>query len=350
MSPFSVAPEFDAPFGGKETSATLPAQMAAIIETGKVPNALLLTGNPDTGRRAASERFFQALNCKKTGPDRLIPCNTCRPCKKILNGQHPDIITITPEKERIRIAPIREISLATAVKPHEALYRMMLIDRADTMTPEAANALLKILEEPPMGTFFVLLSNKLSSLLPTVISRCRHLSFKPISAKTIAQTLVYDYDSDEALATIAANLSDGSLKKARLFINTSDLDPETDWIKRREWLIKGITLLMLAPENKFQDRSAALFMAEKLGKEPELLADSMAVIRTWIRDIALFRFNPGAVINVDFSNLLKSLTEHLGLEKPFLWIKALHDTEKKMRANTVPRVTLEDFLLKLSSV
>ena len=157
----------------------LPQDLVALLATLKIPNALLFVGNPDLGKVEAALAFARALNCQQEKKGGHLACDRCRSCKKILSSMHPDIICVAPVKEKIKISQIRQIYGQIKAKPHEAKFRMVLIQGAESMNPEASNALLKILEEPPERTFFILTADRIDGLLPTILSRCRQVTFSP---------------------------------------------------------------------------------------------------------------------------------------------------------------------------
>ncbi len=131
---------------------TALSELDRISETRKIPNALLFTGLPGSGKKQAAYRFAKAVNC---AGKRAQPCNQCRSCRKINTNQHPDMIVVAPAKSQktVLISQIREMIARTGTRPHEASYRMVLITEAGQMNPQAQNALLKELEEPPEKLF-----------------------------------------------------------------------------------------------------------------------------------------------------------------------------------------------------
>ncbi|MFH1154254.1 MAG: DNA polymerase III subunit delta' [Pseudomonadota bacterium] len=329
----------------------LPTSLMWLLKTGKIPNALLLTGNPGSGRLSAAMETAMSLNCLTEQPlaDRGKPCGTCLQCRKITSGSHPDIIEISPLKDRIRISQIREVFSQISVKPHEARWRMILIPNAGKMNSEAANALLKMLEEPPARTFFVLIAGALTDLLPTVISRCSHIRFKPISRDEVLEILTLEHGVDAREASVAASLADGSVETALKLINRLKTDPAVNWVGRRKWLIQETAHLTSRGKKPGRDTCRALPLAEQVSRETDLIADSLAIIRSWLRDLAVYRYSPTAIINSDFRELLEAQSRDVSLQRVMSWVDDLHTAEKGLLSNTVPRVTLEHFLLKLTS-
>jgi len=328
--------------------------LEAILYSGRLPNALLFTGNWDTGKKELAHLFAMALNCRELGRKETLagkkgalePCMHCGSCKKRIADMHPDVIVITPEKDKIKISQIRGIYTVISSTPHEADQRMVLVVDAHTMNPEAGNALLKILEEPPTGTFFILTAQDLTGLLPTIISRCRHLRFNPTPLAVLAHELQKNTGSNPDQTAIAAETADGNMEMTRQFLNL-DKACTTDWIHRRKWLIIALTRLMHNSARGITDATQALFLAERLARETGELKMILTLINTWIRDIMVMAHDPKQVINKDYSDLLQELVNTLPREKAAQWIKALHTVEKRLTANVTPRLTLECFFLEI---
>jgi DNA polymerase-3 subunit delta' len=203
-------------------------RLNGFIQSGNIPHALLFTGIEGIGKKKTALAFAMALNCKtiagrqsmKNEPNE--PCGTCRPCKKIAAGHHPDVITIEPEQSLIKISAIRDLGNALAVKPYEALQRVVVIDQAQAMNPQAGNSLLNLLEEPPAKTILILIAVNTYSLLPTIVSRCQQISFKPIPDQVLGEYLGQKGIPPEK-ADILGKLANGSYAKAQNLA-------ETDWL------------------------------------------------------------------------------------------------------------------------
>ena len=150
--------------------------LARSIERGTLPPASIFAGPAGVGKRAAAIAVAQALNCLT--PKSGDACGVCAACTRIARGVHPDVLVVEPgDSGNIRIEPIREAVDRTAFKPFEGKRRAVIVDEADAMVPQAQNALLKTLEEPPASSVFILVTARPDSLLPTVRSRCIRLWF-----------------------------------------------------------------------------------------------------------------------------------------------------------------------------
>lgn len=146
--------------------------LAKIIKNQRIANAyIFIGGNPEEKYRQTVD-FCKYLNCSQKSA-----CLQCPNCTKIAKGIHPDVITISPDKKNIKIDQIREIKKHVKYGPNESNYLFVIIKNADSLSEEAANSLLKILEEPPEGTVFILLVEMASRVLPTIASRCQKIFF-----------------------------------------------------------------------------------------------------------------------------------------------------------------------------
>lgn len=150
------------------------------LNSGKISHAYLFIGPENTNKSAEAEEFISSLCCiaKKDGK----PCNKCAVCRQIKKKKYHEILYIAPLKEQILIGQIREIKLFLAKKSYEAGWRIILIEKAHSLTKQAANSLLKILEEPGKRQMLILLAEKTNTLPLTVISRCQIVKFLPNSS------------------------------------------------------------------------------------------------------------------------------------------------------------------------
>lgn len=187
-----------------------------MTETGKLPHAILITGEEGIGKKTAAKYLALSVLCEKRKGE---PCLVCSSCKKIISDIHPDIISLFPDASGIyKIADIRELRTSASVRPNEAEYKFYIIDKADAMNKNAANSLLKCMEEPPEGTVFVLLSDNEKALMPTVLSRSIRFRLSPLNEEYFSE---YFGEKGEELFA----LSGGNLGKAKLLKEKSAEKP-----------------------------------------------------------------------------------------------------------------------------
>jgi DNA polymerase III subunit delta' len=170
----------------------------------RLAHAYLITGPDHIGKTHLALEFAAALNCN--GEE--SPCHHCTPCRKTMQGTHPDVQVIKPESARLKIDQIRRLQYDLALSPHEGRRRVCVISQFERATTEAANALLKTLEEPPRHVVLILTASDASLLLPTIVSRCQILPLRSVPTPIIEATL-RERTEDEAKVQLVAALAGG---------------------------------------------------------------------------------------------------------------------------------------------
>src|SRR3989338_559843 len=188
---------------------TLSAHLAA----GTTAGAYLFAGPEGGGKRRLALELAKALNCTSDGSR---PCDTCLTCQHIAKGNHPDVHRVAPggASNQIKIDDIRHVLERIALRPYSARVQVAILEGAHRLTEEAANSLLKSLEEPTATTCFVLTTEQLSDCLLTIVSRCQVVRCHPLSAQTLAQHLVNAQGCEPKRAAVIASLSHGSMARA----------------------------------------------------------------------------------------------------------------------------------------
>ncbi|QDT96389.1 DNA polymerase III subunit delta' [Gimesia aquarii] len=203
------------------------------LSRSRLPHALLFVGDAGIGKKRVAQHLAQCLFCQQTPADQLVCCNVCNSCKQMAAGTHPDLISVEcpPDKAVLPLNLIigkdeqrgREgICYEMSLRPMLGDRRIAIIDDADKMNAESANALLKTLEEPSANYLMILIANELDAILPTIRSRCQSIRFRPLSDEDVAELLIEQQlvDSDDR-ATQVARLAEGSLNTARQLLDES---------------------------------------------------------------------------------------------------------------------------------
>ncbi|MFH1485241.1 MAG: DNA polymerase III subunit [Chloroflexota bacterium] len=190
-------------------------QAVALLENGlrnyRLSHAYLLVGPKHIGKMTLGVKLAQALNCDGDLP----PCGDCGSCQRIAAGKHADVHVVslhsedTKNKVEVGIDRVREIQRIASLKPFEGRYRAVIIDEAERLSTEAANCLLKTLEEPPANVVILLLTANEAVLLPTVVSRCQKLELRPIGVGVLEHALAERWSLPPDKARMVARLSGG---------------------------------------------------------------------------------------------------------------------------------------------
>jgi DNA polymerase-3 subunit delta' len=330
--------------------------LTTLLRNGTLPHALLFTGIEGVGKQAAAVALAMACNCQRELPEfkaddrsgqdpvnssgefNLITmggCGVCNSCRKIAAGNHPDIIRIQPIGPFIKIDQIRALLQTLTMKPYEARTRVTILSEAQAMNAAAGNALLKILEEPPSRSMLVLTATQKSDLLPTIVSRCQNVGFNPISKEKIASWLKDKQGLEQQAADILAAMANGSFSRARMMV-------EDNWLQRRKWVIEEMNCLSQQP-------IAHLFaLAEKLSREKEALAQSLEIIKVWLRDLIINRYDAAKIINRDVADKIESASQKNNLTDLLAKVEAVQKTQTRLAANTNLRLTMESLLIDLA--
>ena len=169
---------------GQEASVDL---ISRTLQLNRLPSAWLFSGPPSVGKRLTALLIAQALNCKTH--QGLDACGTCDPCRQIEVGNFADVELIEPSGQNIRMEQIQEALRWMQYRPERSHYRVLILDEADRMNRESANAFLKTLEEPPPQTTIILLTTSPMLLLETILSRCQQVRFQPLSPEILIDLL-----------------------------------------------------------------------------------------------------------------------------------------------------------------
>ena len=193
-------------------NARVKEAVTSMISLRRIPHAILIDGDKGTGRHTLARYIAQAAVCGGGN----APCGECRSCRVAKSGAHPDITFISPEegKKFINVGQIRTLRAEAFVKPHMSERRAFVINTAEVMNESAQNAFLKVLEEPPEGVIFILVSLSASELLETVVSRCTRLSLVPPDIDTAIRYISVNTDYGRELIAAAAEETGGNIGAA----------------------------------------------------------------------------------------------------------------------------------------
>ncbi len=198
---------------GQDRAAAL---LLRAVAADRLPHALLFDGPEGVGKRSAAIGLALALCCPKQPK---IGCGTCDVCRRILAGAHPDVRVLAPETTQFVVDQAKEVVEAASTRPHEAPARVLIIDQADCLNANAANCLLKTLEEPLAGNTIVLVTAAPARLLPTLRSRSQRVRFVGLAPAMLVD-LAVARGAERARAEVAAAMAGGSVGRMLLLLES----------------------------------------------------------------------------------------------------------------------------------
>jgi DNA polymerase-3 subunit delta' len=295
----------------------------------RLASSYLFVGSEGIGKRLFALNLAKVLNCLTLRDGDA--CETCASCKKINAGTHPDVLLIAPQGQTIKIEQIRRIQHTLSFKPAFARRRMVIIDNAETMTPDAANAFLKTLEEPPLNTTLILIAQDKTQLLSTIVSRCQIVRFRPLPLKIVQEVLKKKgLEKDEA--TKIASLAEGSLGKAMQLLEKQE----------------GLKTALLGIKSGVSVRELLASIEKLVEKcqDQRQLFSFFDVYQGILRDILFLKKGiDDILINKDLTRELKTLAEGLSIEKIQKKLELLQEAKKLIRQNVQKRLVLEHLVL-----
>lgn len=248
--------------------------LARSIESGRLAHGYLFRGPDGVGKRLFGRSLAATVNCR--GRKGIDACGRCPSCKKYSSGNHPDFIVISPEKGTIRIDTIREMKKSLSYPPYESTMRVVLIEDIHTMRQEAANSLLKTLEEPPDDNLLVLTVESSRDILATISSRCQVVPFYSLSLEQTQAILQKDDPQlDDQSIGLLARLSEGSPGRALFFKQTEMID-----------ILEKVVAVIADPAYDSDDHIGyVLETAGLMADLKEHLLSFLGLLRIWVKDL-----------------------------------------------------------------
>ncbi len=303
----------------------------------KIGHAYLFRGPDGVGKKRAALTFAAYLNCKKPQDDDA--CCRCASCRKYISGNHPDLIHIAPEGAAIKIGQVRKLKHQLAFPPLEAAVRVIILEDIHTMRREAANSLLKTLEEPAPNNLLILTADQAGEILPTIISRCQIIPFGPLDYEDMAQVLMRENGIERAQALTLASVAEGSLGRAKLLL-------QEDLLVFRQEVIEQLLLL----QNGQPETIAQVFrLSEKAAALKENIYEFLALLRLWYRDLVLVAAGApeSSAANKDLASFLPTAKKRWDLAQLYERLHRLDLAEKQLLRNCSRSLVLETLFFDL---
>ena len=308
------------------------------LVSGKVSQAYLITGECMQGKEYIARIFANALVCEDPAGG-FDPCGKCKPCIQAATYNHPDIITVTHDKPgTISVDDVRTQIVSDAqIKPYQSKWKIYIMNEAEKMTPQAQNALLKTLEEPPDYVVIILLSTSASALLPTVLSRCVTLDMRPVEDRIVKQYLMNEIKVPDYRADVCVAFARGNIGKARSLAASEDFEQ----IKE-----EAVRVLRFITKMETSDMIKTL---KSLEEYKVSISDFLDIMMIWYRDVLLYKATKDAD-SIVFRDETASIEEQAdqssyeGIEKI---IEAIDKTRQRLKANVNFELAMELMLLAI---
>lgn len=309
---------FDAIIGHEEVIRHLQNAIA----TDKVSHAYIFSGEPGAGKKLLATTFAMTLQCEEKGTD---PCLKCDSCKRVLSKNHPDIIPVVHEKPgSISIEEIRrQVVDDVGIKPYRGPYKIYLINDADKMTPQAQNALLKTIEEPPSYAVIMLMTNNAEGLLPTILSRCVRLDLKAIQDNLVKNYLMERLHIPDYQAEVDTSFAQGNIGKAEAAATSEDFAVMTRNVLQILKYVNDMEVYELVDAMK------------ELAPNKDNVYDYLDLFLLWFRDVLMFKATR-EVDNLVFKqeiNLIKAQARERSYEGLEKILDAIEKAKTRLRAN-----------------
>lgn len=316
---------------GQTHAVTLLRQALSSTRLG---HAYLFYGPSGVGKRLAAWEFAKALTCQRPTPE---ACDACLSCHKMATGNHPDVSCLGPEGASIRIEHIRALQQRLSYKPYESPRTVVLLDGCETLTPPAANALLKTLEEPPASALLLLITGKRDALPLTILSRCQQIPFRPLAPAHL-YTLLRQHGVNPQMAEMIAPLAEGSLD------GWLDADLPQRLAKRQE------ALALLRTQGRLTS-TPLMLLARQAASSREQCEAVLHWLTLLCRDLVLLQVTAAPTLyNEDLRDELATLAHTLAVEPLVEVFTLLGRLQHYLAQNVNPQLTFEHLVVQLQEL
>ena len=304
------------------------------LQNQRIAHAFLFTGPEGVGKRTTALALAQALNCQET--ENQDACGLCNTCRRIEKGVHPDVHEIVPDGQSIKIEQIRDsIHREAMLKPLEGKNKIYLLDPAEALTLEAANSLLKLLEEPPAKVVLILITTQPFALLTTIRSRCQEIRFQAVARQVLAQWLEARLSCAQAQAVTLAMLSGGRPAEALRLA-----DEEQKALRAQ--------VLQIAQKTKELEWEVC---AQQVGELRAELPEILMFLLTWYRDLLVLvqGGEKALIINQDYWEALQQAAVREtaeGLQEKY---RSVLQAVEQLKRNINVQLLLENLFSRLAN-
>ncbi len=315
---------------------TVKEHLSGLVQHDRLGHAYIFEGENGLGKKTAAKLLAKALLCTGEGEK---PCDVCRSCRMVQSGNHPDLISVFHEKPKlIKVSEIREqVINGIEVKPYYNGKKIYIIPDAGLMNANAQNAILKTIEEPPEYVLMILLTENREWLLPTILSRCVTLSFRPLSVEQVKKTLISRYDLSAKDAGTISALSHGNLGKAVMMSRSEEF----------AGLLEKILKYLREPRK--MSSSEVFAFAKEMAEEKERLDEVLDIMLFWYRDILMVKTagKSASLTFVDETGYIDTRAEALKYEEIEKTLSGIRLTRQRLQANASAEAGMDVLLLSM---
>jgi len=315
------------------------------LETESLAHAYLFVGPAHVGKMTMALNLAQALNCEADGP----PCGQCASCQKVAAVKHADLQIIglsrdedsaeAKPRSEISIDQIRQIQHSASLPPFEGRYKVFIIERAEFLSIEAANCLLKTLEEPSGKVIFILLTTNEKLLPATVVSRCQRVELLPLAVGEVEAFLSSRWGIEPQKAKLLGRLSRGFLGLAVQAFDDRMLQ------QRAEHLDELLNIINADYEERF---TCAAQMTTQFNQNRGLVQEKLDLWLDWWRDLLLIKAGCSDIItNVDQLATLTEMAKSYNLAQIKAFISSIRAAGEQLRQNASPQLVLETLMFDI---
>ncbi len=306
------------------------------ITSNKVSHAYIINGERNAGKEFIARIFAMTLQCEKGGVE---PCNECHSCKQALSHNQPDIVYISHEKPNsIGVEDIRgQINNDIGIKPYSSPRKIYIMNEGEKMTPQAQNALLKTLEEPPEYAVIFILTDNVEALLPTIISRCVVLNMKPVSDNLVKKYLMEELGVPDYKANICVAFARGNIGKAKLLASSEEFEKVKD---------EAITLVKYINDMEINEIVKAI---KKIMEYKLDVNDYLDILTVWYRDVLLFKATKdmNSLVFKQEIQQIRRVADRSTYEGIENIVSALQQAKRRLEANVNFDLAMELMLLTI---
>lgn len=306
------------------------------LKSQKISHAYILNGEKSSGKEYIAKVFAMALQCEKHETE---PCQECHSCKQALSGNQPDILRLVHEKPNtISVDDIRsQINADVAIKPYSSPYKIYVINEAEKMNPQAQNALLKTLEEPPAYAVILLLTSNIHALLPTIVSRCVVLNMKPVPDEQVKRFLMEEMKVPDYKADVCVAFARGNIGKAKALASSEEFENVKN---------EALSLLKYIRDMELYEIVAAV---KRIGEYKLEINDYFDIMAIWYRDVLMFKATKDAnhLVFREELGAIRKCAQRSSYEGIETIVQALDTAKKRLDANVNFDLVMEMLFLTI---